>query len=93
MSQNTIREVTNYVMDRTEKPAVGGIPPQKSVTNSRMAYLSNREVGPPKQKKQTLASVRSQEGQVFERLPKQAEIYQNLKKEKKDLVEGNNVDP
>jgi hypothetical protein len=30
-------------VDRTEKPAVDGILPQKNVTNSRIAYLSTRE--------------------------------------------------
>lgn len=27
VSQNTIKEVKSYVMDKTETPAVGGIPP------------------------------------------------------------------
>ena len=70
VSQNTIKEVTSYVMDKTtETPAVGGIPPQRSVTNSRMAYLSHKD-NRPKSKIATLTSVRSQEGQVFERLAK-----------------------
>jgi hypothetical protein len=54
-------------MEKIDKPAVGGIPPQNSNTISRMAYLSNREIAA---KKKSLATVRSQEGQVFERLSK-----------------------
>ena len=71
------------------------------MTNSRLAYLSNTEGlqasliadGAPAQNQSkgsksnlvTLSAVRSEEGQVFERLSKQAQIYQNLKKEKKEL--------
>ena len=58
-----------------------------------MAYLSNREAAPPKQKRTTLTSVRSQEGQVFERLAKQAEIHQHILKEKKQLVDSSIIDP
>ncbi len=31
-------------MKRTEKPAVGGVPPQEFLTNSRMTYLSNNDL-------------------------------------------------
>ena len=80
-------------MDKTtETPAVGGIPPQRSVTNSRMAYLSHKD-NAPKQKKTTLNSVRSQEGQVFERLAKQAEIHQNMMREKKQQLDSSIIDP
>ena len=88
---------------KAEKPAVGGVPPQEFLTNSRMTYLSNTESGLSKSMqggKRNLAKsvstqkmVKSAEGEVFERLAKQAEIYHNIKKQKKELNDQTVTDP
>lgn len=84
---------------RTEKPAVGGVPPQEVLTNSRLTYLTNRDAAQKHSNRTAgsnnavLRSAKSAEGQVFERLAKQAEIYHNLQKQKKDLQDQSTVHP
>jgi len=66
--EETVKQEETKAIRQT--PAVGG--PLKKI-NARMAYLSNRET-----KKQDPRAAMTNEGQVFERLAKQAELQQHI---------------
>lgn len=85
---------------RNDKPAVAGVPPQEFLTNSRLTYLSNRDVvkrgsseRAQSKSKNGLKHVRSAEGQVFERLAKQAEIFHNIQRQKKEFLDQSVMHP
>lgn len=69
---------------------------QELLTNSRMTYLAGNESAtlktPGNISTKGLKNAQSAEGQVFERLAKQAEIYHKIQKKKRDHNDNDIID-
>jgi hypothetical protein len=95
----SLRTSSSGNLRRNEKPAVAGVPPQEFLTNSRLTYLSNRDAqsraahSRDPRARAVSKHHESAEGQVFVRLAKQAEIYHNLQRQKKELQDQSTVHP